>query len=308
MGGLQMTHPPSAWDPRLDLEEILFDTEAIADRVAKLAAEITEAYLPNWQEDPSWSLTVVSVLRGGVFFVTDLTRALGLPLTLDFMAVSAYGSSGRVRILKDLEEDIENKDVLVVEDIIDTGLTLRYLLSQLRARQPRTLAVATLIDRPAVRLVQDLPLTYIGFAVPEAFVVGYGLDYRERYRNLPYIGVLRPEVMAQTTEKPRFAHPSEEEVTRLLDFYRIRWEYEPTTFVLKTDETGQVEAAFRPDFYLPDFDLYIELTTKKPHLMNRKLRQMEAVRAQYPDVHIELLDRADFDILAQKLNAKGSTR
>lgn len=107
-------------------------------------------------------------------------------------------------------------------------------------------------------------------------------------------------------EPPRFAHPSEEEFARLLDFYGIRWQYEPRTFVLRTGEEGQVEVGFSPDFYLPDFDLFIELTTKKPHLMDRKLRQVEALRAQYPEVQVKLLDRDDFEVLALKLRARGA--
>lgn len=107
-------------------------------------------------------------------------------------------------------------------------------------------------------------------------------------------------------DRPTFAHPSEEEFARLLDFYRIKWEYEPRTFVLREDEEGNVEVGFSPDFYLPDFDLYIELTTKKSHLMDRKLRQVEALQKQYPDIHIKLMDRADFEILAIKLKARAA--
>lgn len=293
---------PGEWGA--EIARVLFDEAAIRQRVQELAAAITADYLPCWQQDPRWRLSLVSVLRGAVFFVADLARALRVPAAIDFMAVSAYGDTGRVRILKDLEDDIQDRDVLVVEDIIDTGLTLGYLLSQLRARKPRSLAVATLIDRAGMRLVHDLPVRYTGFEIGNTFVVGYGLDFRERYRNLPFIGVLREEVMDEAPERPRLAHPSEEEFARLLDFYRIRWEYEPRTFVLLEDEAGQVKVGFSPDFYLPDFDLYVELTTKKPHLMNRKLRQVEALRQQYPGVQIELLDRADFEILARKLQAR----
>lgn len=295
---------PTAWNPYADIAEVLFDEQAIQGRIRELASEITEAYLPLWQQDPKWNLVLVSVLRGAVFFVSDLARQIGLPVTIDFMAVASYGASGRVQIVKDLADDIQNKDVLVIEDIVDTGLTLGYLLSQLRARQPKSLTVATLIDRSGVRLVQDMPVQYVGFDVQDLFVVGYGLDFRERYRNLPFIGVLKDEIMEEP-ERVRFAHPSEEEFSRLLDFYRIKWQYETRTFTLRREgENGHSEVRFTPDFYLPEFDLYVEVTIKKPHLMNRKLRQLEAVRAQYPGVRIELLDRADFGILAKKLKAR----
>jgi|GEM_PF-38984 len=299
-----MTAPDQAHSLHDDIGEVLYSEEAIQQRVRELAAQINEAYLPRWQENPRWSLTVISVLRGAVFFVTDLVRHLEVPVTLDFMAIAAYGTRGRVQILKDLEDDIEDRDVLVVEDIIDTGLTLGYLLTQLRARSPRSLNVATLIDRTGLRLLQDLPVRYSGFDVRDKFVVGYGLDFQERYRNLRYIGVLKDEVMAEEPQKRRFAHPSEEDFAKLLDYYRIRWTYEPKTFVLREDEEGKIEVGFSPDFYLPDYDLYIEVTTKKPHLMNRKLRQVEAMRRQYPSVRIDLVDRADFEILAKKLKAR----
>lgn len=298
-----MINSPEAWDPQADIAEVLFDEAAIRQRVQALAQVIQADYLPNWQQDPRWNLMLISVLRGAVFFVTDLARAISLPSTLDFMAVASYGANGRVQILKDLQDDIKDRDVLVVEDIVDTGLTLAYLLSQLRARQPRSLAVATLIDRSGLRLMHDLPLKYIGFDVKDSFVVGYGLDFRERYRNLPFIGVLRDEIMEES-DRPRFAHPSEEEFAGLLEFYRIRWQYEPRTFVLREADGGQVEMGFSPDFYLPDFDLYIEVTTRKPHLMNKKLRKVEALRVQYPQIHIEMLDRSDFAMLAKKLKAR----
>lgn len=300
-----MADGPACWDPHRDIAEVLYSEEVIQQRVRELGAAITVEYCPRLTENPRWSLTVVSVLRGAIFFVTDLVRAVNLPVTLDFMAVASYRAPGRVQIIKDLEEDIRDRDVLVVEDIIDTGLTLGYLLSQLQARQPRSLAVATLVDRSGLRLLHDLPVRYSGFDVEDHFVVGYGLDFRERYRNLPYIGILREDVMVERQSRPRFAHPSEGDFAELLDYYRIRWEYEPRTFVLRTDENGQVEVGFSPDFYLPDHDLYVEITTKKPHLMNRKLRQVEALRAQNPGIKIELLDRTGFDMLAMKLRARG---
>lgn len=297
-----MSHSAQPRDPRADIAEVLHDTAAIQKRVQELAGSITADYLPAWEEDPEFNLVLISVLRGAVFFLSDLARQIRLPVTLDFMAVASYGLTGRVQILKDLQDDIQNKDVLVVEDIIDTGLTLSYLLSQLRARQPRSLAVATLIDRPGLRIVHDLPVRYTGFDLGDVFVVGYGLDFRERYRHLPFLGTLKPEVLEEP-ERPRFAHTSEAEFARLLDFYRIRWKYEPRTFVLRENGNGGVEAGFSPDFYLPDFDLYVETTTRKAHLMNRKLRQVEALKQQYPEVKIELLDRAGFDVLAKKLKA-----
>lgn len=292
------------WDPNSDIAEVLYDEATVQQRVGELAERINQDYLPRWQENPRWSLAVISVLRGAVFFVTDLVRHLQVPVTVDFMAIAAYGTRGRVQIIKDLEDDIEDRDVLVVEDIIDTGLTLGYLLTQLKARSPRSLTVATLIDRSGLRLLQDLPVRYAGFDVRDKFVVGYGLDYQERYRNLRYIGVLKDEVMADEPARARFAHPSEEDFAKLLEYYRIRWVYEPKTFVLREDEEGRTQVGFSPDFFLPDYDLYIEVTTKKPHLMTRKLRQVEAMRRQYPDVRIELVDRADFEILAKKLKAR----
>jgi hypoxanthine phosphoribosyltransferase len=297
---------PGAWNPAADMAEVVFDEQTIRQRIQEVANAITADYLPYWQQDPRWSLMLVSVLRGAVFFVSDLARALRVPATIDFMAVTAYGETGRVRILKDLEDDIQGRDVILVEDIIDTGLTIGYLLNQLKARRPRSLAIASLIDRPRVRLVHDLPLKYVGFEVGSSFLVGYGLDFRERYRTLPFVGVLKDEVVQEAEPvRPAFAHPSEAEFARMLDFFRIRWVYEPKTFVLRETEDGHVDVGFSPDFYLPDFDLYIELTTKKPHLMDRKLRQIEALRKQHPEIQIELVERADFQILAKKLHANG---
>lgn len=191
-----MPTPPTAWDPRADIDAVLFTEEAIRQRVQELAAAITADYLPRWQADPTWSLLLVSVLRGAIFFVTDLARALGIPTTIDFMAIASYGRAhaGKVRILKDLEDDIQGRDVLVVEDVIDTGLSLRYVLRSLQARGPHSLNVVALMDRPGLRIAQDLPVRYTGFEIGETFVVGYGLDYRERYRDLPFIGVLKAEV------------------------------------------------------------------------------------------------------------------
>jgi len=145
-------------------------------------------------------------LKGAVMFIVDLARSTQLPVTLDFMAVASYGAStetsGIVRILKDLDNSIEGKHVLIVEDIIDSGLTLNYILETLRTRNPATLKVCALLNKPARRRV-DVPVDYICFNIPDEFVVGYGLDYNQIYRNLPFVGVLKPEV---------YTHPSEDEI------------------------------------------------------------------------------------------------
>src|SRR5918997_1503649 len=143
-------------------------------------------------------VTLVSVLKGSLPFMADLMRAISVPVQIDLMEVSSYGgavteTSGLVRILKDLSSSIEGRDVLIVEDIIDTGLTLNYLLRYLRGKNPASLRICTLLDKPARRLV-DIPVDYVGFTIPDQFVVGYGLDYGEVYRNLRFVGVLRPEV------------------------------------------------------------------------------------------------------------------
>jgi len=166
--------------------EILFDEQQIRARVADLAREITKEYAGR-------RLVLVSILRGSVFFATDLARQIELPLSMDFLSISSYGedSEGVVRITKDLEENIAGKDVLVIEDIIDTGFTLKYLLRTLASRNPKSLEVCALLDRRARRII-EIGLKYIGFEIPDKFVVGYGLDYRQRYRNLPYIGVVKP--------------------------------------------------------------------------------------------------------------------
>lgn len=166
--------------------KILIDEENIKQRVAELGAQITEDYRDK-------DLLVICILRGGVAFMADLVKEIKLPLTMDFMAVSSYGmstkSSGVVRIMKDLDEDIEGKDVLVVEDIVDTGLTLHYLTDYLKSRGPRSVKICSFLDKPARRKV-DVTVDYIGFEIPDEFVVGYGLDYAQKYRNLPYVSVL----------------------------------------------------------------------------------------------------------------------
>lgn len=170
------------------LGEVLLTAEEIAQRVKELGEVIAWDY-------QGAELKLVAILKGAIVFVADLIRAIPLPLTLDFMAISSYGdettSSGVVKILKDLDENIEGAHVLVVEDIVDTGLTLGYLLRNLSAKNPASLKVCILLDRPARRIV-DLPLAYKGFEIPDRFVVGYGLDYRQRYRNLPFICILEP--------------------------------------------------------------------------------------------------------------------
>ncbi|MDO8848992.1 MAG: hypoxanthine phosphoribosyltransferase [Coriobacteriia bacterium] len=177
-----------------DIDHVIITEDGIAERVAELGAQIRDDYA-----DAQRPLLLVAVLRGAALFVADLARAVGGKVELDFMAVSSYGSttksSGVVRILKDLDEDIEGRDVLVVEDILDTGLTLKYLLRNLASRRPNSLEVVTLLSKEGKQQVR-IECKYVGFNVPDEFVVGYGLDYAERYRNLPYIGVLKPEIYA----------------------------------------------------------------------------------------------------------------
>ncbi|MCB9567872.1 MAG: hypoxanthine phosphoribosyltransferase [Myxococcales bacterium] len=186
--------PNTTWSGGLsdDISRVILSEETIQRRVAELGAQIAADYQGR-------DLLVVGVLSGSFLFIADLVRQINLPLALDFISVSSYGdrtrSSGVVRMLKDLNQPIAGRDVLLVEDIIDTGLTLSYLIDNLRTRQPASLAVATLLDKKEARVVK-IDTAYIGFECPNEFVVGYGLDYAGRYRNLPYIGVLRPEVYA----------------------------------------------------------------------------------------------------------------
>lgn len=173
-----------------DVARVLFSEEELHDRVKALAAEINRDYAGK---EPM----LISVLRGSFIFMADLMREITLPCTVDFMAVSSYGkgtvSSGQVQITKDLAEDITGKDILVVEDILDSGNTLSYLLQILQARRPASMRLCTLLDKPE-RRVKPVEVHYTGFSIPDAFVVGYGLDYAEKYRNLPYIGILKPSV------------------------------------------------------------------------------------------------------------------
>ena len=176
-----------------DVASVLLSEGQIRARVAELGAQISADYAGR-------ELTLVSVLKGSLPFMADLMRAITIPVSIDLMEVSSYGgaateSSGLVRILKDLSSSIDGRDVMIVEDIIDTGLTLNYLIRYLRGKNPRSLHICTLLDKPARRLV-DIPIDYLGFTIPDQFVIGYGLDYAERYRNLPFIGVLKPEVYA----------------------------------------------------------------------------------------------------------------
>jgi hypoxanthine phosphoribosyltransferase len=168
------------------IAEILIEEDALRERVAGLGAEISADYAGR-------DLLLVGVLKGAVFFMADLMRSIDVHCEVDFMAISSYGastdSSGVVRILKDLDTAIEGRHVLVVEDIIDSGLTLSYLMRNLRARNPATLEVCALLTKPDLREI-DVPVRYIGFEIPNRFVVGYGLDFAERYRNLRYVGVL----------------------------------------------------------------------------------------------------------------------
>ena len=173
-----------------DIQEVLFTEEELKKRVPEIAKEIERDYAGQ-------EIMLISVLRGSFVFMADLCRSIDLPCTLDFMSVSSYGkgtsSSGQVQITKDLSEDISGRHVIVVEDILDSGNTLSYLLKLLQHRHPASIRLCTLLDKPD-RRVKPVEVHYSGFTIPDAFVVGYGLDYAEKYRNLPYIGILKPEV------------------------------------------------------------------------------------------------------------------
>ncbi len=171
--------------------EVLIEQVSLQNRIAELGVEISDDYAGR-------DLLLVGVLKGAVFFMADLMRHLTVPCEVDFMAISSYGagtdSSGVVRILKDLDISIEGRNVLVVEDIIDSGLTLSYLLRNLEAREPASLEICALLTKPARREI-DIECRYIGFEIPNRFVIGYGLDFAERYRNLPYVAVLHPDLI-----------------------------------------------------------------------------------------------------------------
>lgn len=167
--------------------DIMYSEEELTKRIDELAKQISKDYEGK-------TLHVIGILRGGVFFMTELTKRITVPVTMDFMAASSYGSetksSGNVILKKDLDESIEGRDVLVVEDIIDSGRTLSNLLELLKERKPASLKLCTMLDKPERRVV-DVDVDYNGFVIPDAFVVGYGLDYDQRYRNLPFIGIVR---------------------------------------------------------------------------------------------------------------------
>lgn len=175
-----------------DLDSVLIDEETLHARIKELAQATADRF-----RDEEDDLILICVLKGAVFFITDFARALDIPTQLEFMAVSSYGnstsSSGVVRILKDLDRDIEGRNVVIVEDIIDSGLTLSWLLKNLRNRNPKSLSVVTLLRKPDAQKVQ-IDLADVGFDIPNEFVVGYGLDFAERYRDLPYVGTLHPSV------------------------------------------------------------------------------------------------------------------
>lgn len=179
------------------IAEVLVERDELDTRIDELAAQITRDYAGK---EP----LLVCVLKGAVFFMADLARRIKLPVALDFMAVSSYGSStdssGVVRILKDLDQEIEGRDVVIVEDIIDSGLTLGYLIKNLRSRGPASLEVCALLTKPARRRA-EIPCRYVGFEIPDKFVVGYGLDLGERFRTLDYIGVLTPEAARENLDQ-----------------------------------------------------------------------------------------------------------
>lgn len=200
-----MTDVSLDWHPDEDMAEILITEEALNARIAELGAQITADY-------DGKRLLLLGVLKGAVVFLVDLARQIQLSLEIDFMAVSSYGastkSSGIVRILKDLEESVEGQHILVVEDIIDSGLTLDYLLRSLEARGPASIKVCGLLVKDRPREL-SAPVEYVGFTIPDRFVVGYGLDFAEKYRNLPYIGVLRPELYSEPPAGAASALPTE---------------------------------------------------------------------------------------------------
>ena len=173
-----------------DVEKVLLSEEQLSQKIAELGEEISKDYQGK-------EIVAICVLKGAILFMADLARAVKVPMALDFMAVSSYGNgtstSGTVRILKDLDNSIEGKHVLVVEDIIDSGVTLKYLLKNLKSRKPASIKLCTLLNKPERRRV-EVDIDYCGFTVPDYFLVGYGLNYAEKYRNLPFIGILKPAI------------------------------------------------------------------------------------------------------------------
>lgn len=176
-----------------DIERVLISEAELKARVLEIGSQISRDYEGK-------NLLMVSVLKGSVVFMSDLMRSITIPCRIDFMAISSYGSgvktSGVVKIIKDLDIPLEGYDLLIVEDILDSGMTLDYTIGMLRGRNPKSIRLCTLLDKPERRKV-DIKADYVGFTVPDAFVVGYGLDYDEKYRNLPYVGILKPEVYSK---------------------------------------------------------------------------------------------------------------
>lgn len=173
-----------------DIKEILYSEEMLKDKVDELAKQITKDYEGK-------DLLMIGVLKGANVFMCDLMRKISFPIQIDFIAASSYGhsteSSGVVKILKDLDFSLEDRHILIVEDIVDTGLTLKYLIENFKSRKPSTVEICTLLDKPE-RRIANLDIKYAGFTIPDEFIVGYGIDYAEKYRNLPYIATLKPEV------------------------------------------------------------------------------------------------------------------
>ncbi len=179
------------YDMNRDIDHILVSQQQLQDKIGELGAQISRDY-------DGHELLLVSILKGSVVFMADLMRAITIPCAIDFMVVSSYGGSnttttGLVKIVKDLDQDLSGKDVLIVEDILDTGVTLSHLMPMLQMRNPRSVKICSILSKPSRRKA-DIEPDYMGFEVPDEFVVGYGLDYDEKYRNLPYVGVLKPEV------------------------------------------------------------------------------------------------------------------
>jgi hypoxanthine phosphoribosyltransferase len=187
---IELDEPVSGHKLLDDIDHILVSEQQLKDKIADMGRELSQEYAGG-------ELVLVGVLKGAIMFIVDLARALDLPVKLDFMAVASYGAStqtsGIVRILKDLDSSIEGKHVLIVEDIIDSGLTLNYIVETLQTRNPASLKVCALLNKPARRQV-DVTVDYICFNIPDEFVVGYGLDFNQIYRNLPFVGVLKPEM------------------------------------------------------------------------------------------------------------------
>ncbi|MBU3110653.1 hypoxanthine phosphoribosyltransferase [Clostridium lacusfryxellense] len=173
-----------------DIKEVLYSEDELKDKIRQMGAKISNDYSGK-------ELILIGILKGSVIFMSDLLKEITIPCKMDFMAVSSYGSStqssGVVRILKDLDFEIQGKDVLIVEDIIDSGVTLKYLMKYLRARKPNSLEIICLLNKPDRRKV-DIDVKYLGFDVPDYFLVGFGMDYAEKYRNLPYVGILKDEI------------------------------------------------------------------------------------------------------------------